>query len=67
MTSNSNPADELERLRKINSALMGYVERSTDQQGNAYSLFQTAINLDGQVKRRTEELTSTLLSLEQSV
>jgi len=45
---------------------MGYVERSTDQQGNAYSLFQTAINLEGQVRRRTEELTSTLQSLEQS-
>jgi len=66
MTSTSNLADELKRLRKINSALMGYVERSTDQQGNAYSLFQTAINLDRQVKRRTEELTSTLQSLEQS-
>lgn len=66
MTSNSDLAGELARLQKINSALMGYVERSTDQQGNAYSLFQTAINLDGQVKRRTEELTSTLQSLEQS-
>ena len=66
----SDPADDLQnevkRLRKINAALMDYVERSTDQQGNAYSLFQTAINLEGQVKRRTEELTTTLQSLEQS-
>ena len=61
-----DPQNELKRLRKINAALMDYVERSTDQQGNAYSLFQTAINLEGQVKRRTEELTTTLQSLEQS-
>lgn len=57
---------EIQRLKKINSALMGYVERSTDQQGNAYSLFQTAINLEGQIRLRTEELTETLNSLEQS-
>jgi len=58
--------NEVKRLRKTNAALMDYVERSTDQQGNAYSLFQTAINLEGQVKRRTEELTATLQSLELS-
>ena len=66
MVSAEDQADELARLKKINAALMGYVERSTDQQGNAYSLFQTAINLEGQVRRRTEELTTTLQSLEQS-
>lgn len=43
---------------------MRQIERSTDHQGNAYSLFQTAISLEGQVKRRTEELTSLLQSLE---
>ena len=57
---------EIRRLKKINNALMGYVERSTDQQGNAYSLFQTAINLEGQIRLRTEELTETLNSLERS-
>jgi len=62
----SDLTNEVRRLRKTNAALMDYVERSTDQQGNAYSLFQTAINLEGQVKRRTEELTATLQSLEQS-
>lgn len=59
-----DPDTEIARLKKINAALMGYVERSTDQQGNAYSLFQTAISLEGQVKRRTEELTALLMSLE---
>jgi len=57
---------EIEKLRKINQALIARVERSMDQQGNAYSLFQTAIGLEEQVRRRTSELTSTLADLEQS-
>jgi len=58
--------EEIRKLKKINSALMERVERSMDQQGSAYSLFQTAINLEGQVKRRTSELTATLAHLEKS-
>lgn len=58
--------DDVERLKKINAALMGRVERSMDQQGNAFSLFQTAINLEHRVRARTEELRSTLRTLEQS-
>jgi signal transduction histidine kinase len=65
------PIDEsLERritkLAKINAALMQRVERSMDQQANAYSLFQTAISLEGQVRVRTEELKNTLVRLEQA-
>jgi len=59
-------SEEIRKLKKINSALMDRVERSMDQQGSAYSLFQTAINLEGQVKRRTSELTTTLAHLEKS-
>jgi len=58
--------NELFRLRKINRALMERVERSMDQQGNAYSLFQTAIGLEDQVRRRTAELSETLADLERS-
>lgn len=58
--------DDLDQLRLINRALMNRVESAMDQQGNAFSLFQTAINLEGQVKRRTDELTATLRSLEKS-
>ena len=62
--------EDLERriakLQKINAALMQRVERSMDQQGNAYSLFQTAIALESQVRQRTEELTSTLARLERT-
>ncbi len=62
--------EDLERriikLSRINSALMQRVERSMDQQANAYSLFQTAIGLESQVRIRTEELKSTLHRLEQA-
>ena len=43
------PAEErLRKLEKINRALMSRVERSTDFSGNGFSLFQTAILLEGQ-------------------
>lgn len=57
---------DIERLKKINAALVGRVERSMDQQGNAFSLFQTAISLENRVRMRTEELHATLRRLEQS-
>lgn len=57
---------EIDKLRKINAALIERVERSMDQQGNAFSLFQTAIGLESQVRQRTDELTATLRRLEQS-
>lgn len=54
----------VEKLAKINTVLMDRVERSMDQQGNAFSLFQTAIGLDAKVRARTEELTAVLRHLE---
>lgn len=56
----------LNKLLKINTVLMARVERSMDQQGNAFSLFQTAIGLEAKVRSRTEELTSVLHRLERS-
>lgn len=65
-----NHDDDAERriakLARINAALMQRVERSMDQAANAYSLFQTAISLEGQVRVRTDELKSTLFRLEQA-
>ena len=61
-----NDIRDIERLKKINAALVSRVERSMDQQGNAFSLFQTAISLENRVRMRTEELHSTLRRLEQS-
>jgi len=56
----------VEKLVKINAALMQRVERSMDQQANAFSLFQTAISLEAQVRVRTEELKSALNRLERA-
>jgi signal transduction histidine kinase len=58
--------DSIERLKRINQALVSRVERSMDQQGNAFSLFQTAINLEGRVRQHTEELRGALRRLELS-
>jgi len=58
--------DDIDRLKRINAALISRVERSMDQQGNAFSLFQTAINLEGRVRKHTEELRGALRRLEQS-
>jgi two-component system, sensor histidine kinase len=55
---------QLVKLRKINTVLMQRVERSMEQQANAYSLFQTAIGLEGQVRVRTDELKNALTRLE---
>jgi PAS domain S-box-containing protein len=61
---------ELERdnakLRKINTVLIDRVERSMDFQGNAFSLFQTAIVLEGRVRDRTVELENALRELGKS-
>ena len=58
--------NDIQKLKKINAALVSRVERSMDQQVNAFSLFQTAINLEGRVRTRTEELRAALRRLEQS-
>jgi signal transduction histidine kinase len=55
------PADvarENEKLRKIVKVLVDRVERSTNAQGNAFSLFQAAITLENTVRQRTQELHS---------
>jgi len=55
---------QLVKERKINRVLMSRVERSMDSQGDAFSLFQTALSLDNQLKERTAALTRTLMDLE---
>ncbi|NEU14037.1 response regulator [Methylobacterium sp. BTF04] len=65
-TAESENLRRIAKLERINAALMAHVERSMDQQGGAYSLFQTAIMLEGRVRARTEELTGLMNSLERS-
>lgn len=47
---------EIARLNKIIRALMDRAERSTSAQGSDFSLFQTAVMLEEQVRSRTAEL-----------
>ena len=54
---------EVAKLRRINEALMDRVERSTDLQGGAFSLFQTAITLEERVRDRTRELGDAMRAL----
>jgi signal transduction histidine kinase len=56
-------ARENAKLTKIVNVLMARVERSTDAQGNAFSLFQAAITLESTVRQRTAELQALNLQL----
>ena len=56
------------KLERINAALMAHVERSMDQQGGAYSLFQTATMLEGIAQARAAiDSGAALAKLEQLV
>jgi diguanylate cyclase (GGDEF)-like protein/PAS domain S-box-containing protein len=48
------------RLNKIIQALMDRAERNTSAQGSDFSMFQTTIMLEEQVRRRTAELEAAL-------
>jgi len=52
--------ERVRRLEKINAALIDRVERSTDLQGGAYSMFETAISLETMVRERTVALEAAL-------
>src|SRR5215831_505474 len=69
MLASENSEDlkrQIAKLEKINRALMSRVERSVDSQFNAFSLFETAIALDHQVRRRTQELQQAMRSIEKA-
>lgn len=63
-TTDEPQSAEVRKLIKINHALMQRVERSMDQQANAFSLFQTAIGLEEKIRHRTDELHQALSKLE---
>jgi signal transduction histidine kinase len=52
--------DEIVRLNKIIAALVDRAERSTSARSSDFSLFQTTIQLEDQVRLRTEKLESAL-------
>ena len=51
---------EIARLNKIIQSLMNRAERNASLQGSDFNLFQTAITLEDQVRRRTVELEAAL-------
>ncbi len=55
-TADRQPATDPRKLEKIVQVLMDQVERGIDFQGNAYSLFQTAIVLEDKMRERTRTL-----------
>ena len=55
-TVRAAPAEIVQRLTCINKALVRASGKSHDSQASAYSLFQTAIGLEAQVRQRTAEL-----------
>lgn len=55
---------EIVRLNKTAQALMNRAERNASIQGSDFNLFHTAITLENQVRRRTEELEAALLENE---
>ena len=55
---------EVVRLRKIVNALMDRAERSTNGQGSDFSLFQTTVMLEEEVRRRTTQLEAALREIE---
>lgn len=60
------PSEIVQRLTRINAALVARLENRIDSQASAYSLFQTAIGLEAQVRQRTAELKLALVDLERS-
>jgi signal transduction histidine kinase/CheY-like chemotaxis protein len=48
--------EELRRLRKTNEVLVDRAEQTIDQEGSAFAIFQTAINLEKTIAERTSEL-----------
>jgi diguanylate cyclase (GGDEF)-like protein/PAS domain S-box-containing protein len=56
--------DEIRCLNKIIQSLMNRAERNTSIQGSDFNLFQTAITLEDQVRRRTRELEDARLQTE---
>lgn len=54
---------QIDKLTRINTALINRGERATDLHGNAFSLFETAIALEDRVRDRTAELEQALSEL----
>lgn len=59
--------DRIERLERINNALMDRVERSVDTAGDAYALFESNIVMQRLVTERTRQLEQTNSALSREI
>lgn len=59
--------DRIERLERINNALMDRVERSVDTAGDAYALFESNIVMQRLVTERTRQLEQTNAALSREI
>ncbi len=60
-------AAEIERLTKVNEALMNRVERSTDAAGSSYSLFESNLLLQNKLDEHTGKLIETNHALQREI
>lgn len=58
--------ERIAQLETINAALIDRVERASDMQGGAFSMFETAISLETLVRERTAALEDVLARLSQA-
>lgn len=61
--SHAAMAERIRQLETINAALIDRIERASDLQGGAFSMFETAISLEAMVRDRTAMLESALATL----
>ena len=54
------------QLERVNQSLMHRVERSTDEAGDSFALFQNALTLEQKVRERTRRLEELRRELEES-
>ncbi|WP_086619680.1 hybrid sensor histidine kinase/response regulator [Erythrobacter tepidarius] len=55
--------EQVRKLEAINAALMDRIERASDLQSGAFSMFENAITLEAMVRSRTTELEEALVQL----
>lgn len=63
LRSSDTPARRIEKLEKINAALISQLDRGATLSVSAYSLFQTATALEQEVHDRTHDLQAALADL----
>ncbi len=59
-------ARQIEKLKKINAALISRLERTHDGEPNAFAMFENAVTVERQVRQQTEDLRQAMHALERS-